>query len=140
MFDLTACSVSAIFSWQLTDENVLNHPGVIQLPGKPVHLAIAPASADSPPRLIVALHLGEPTPTQSLHAFTLTMNDGRLAVDTDSHIKDEPLEVDEMDVSEEEIRRLLFTVENLRKQPTSAHEAEAEMDTEVGDAPEATAE
>lgn len=63
---------------------------------------------------------------KSLHVFTLTMNDGRLAVDAESSVHDESLEAGEMEASESEIRSLLYTVENLRKQLGTGLEAGVE--------------
>ncbi|PNY28430.1 tRNA (guanine-N(7)-)-methyltransferase non-catalytic subunit TRM82 [Tolypocladium capitatum] len=79
----------------------------------------------------------DPTQTplaKGLHVFTLTMNDGRLAVDTERSVHDEGLEAAEMEASELEIRSLLYTVENLRKQTGGGEEAgvySAEADAEA---------
>ncbi|KAM4054859.1 tRNA (guanine-N(7)-)-methyltransferase non-catalytic subunit trm82 [Hirsutella rhossiliensis] len=121
--------IKAIFSWQLTDHNTLNRPGVIQLPAAPLHLFIS-ASENAPPKLIVAMDPGESS-VKSLHAMILTASNGRLSVDTESSFRDEGLEADEADASESEIRRLLYTVESLRKQ-TSGGEDEGAADAEVG--------
>lgn len=128
---LTSHSIKAILSWELKEDNTLKNPGAIQLPGKPLHLAISPADEqhDSPLRLIVAIDPGETTPTKSLHVFTLTMSDRRLAVDTETSVQDEALETDEPEVTEEDVRGLLSTTEKLRKQPS----AESAEDGGAGD-------
>lgn len=80
----------------------------------------------------------EETPTKSLHVFTLTMSDGRLAVDTDTSVEDEAQEADEVDIPESEIRSLLNTVENLRKYQAAeaADDGKMDVDAEAEDAPE----
>lgn len=65
------------------------------------------------------------TKAQSLHAFRLTINHGRLAVDVETSFKDKAVEANESDISEEEVRSLLYTVESLRKVVTSAEFEEA---------------
>lgn len=65
------------------------------------------------------------TKAQSLHAFRLTINHGRLAVDVETSFKDKAVEANESDISEDEVRGLLYTVESLRKVVTSAEFEEA---------------
>lgn len=112
-------SIKAIFAWQLTEENKLNHPSAIQLPGHPLHLAISPQSASpsSPPRLIIAIDPQNGVEAaRSLNIFTLTMNEGRLSSDQISSVDDESLSVAEPELDQQEIRALLYTTEQLRKQ------------------------
>ena len=110
--------IKAIFSWQLTGENVLNHPGVIQLPGNPLHVMPLPQGNNTPPRIAVALDTEGVPEIQSLNIFALTVNDKRLAVDTTSHLQEPKLDdVEEPEVSEKELRTMLYTTEVLRKQP-----------------------
>lgn len=132
------CSINAIFSWQLNADNILDHPGVIQLPGAPLHVSVS-ASENTSPKLIVAMDPGE-SPTKSLHVMALTASNGRLSVDTDSCFQDERLEADEAKVSGSDIRRLLYTVESLRKQTIGgedegAADAEASAEMEADEVP-----
>ncbi|KAM0450326.1 hypothetical protein ACHAPV_003994 [Trichoderma viride] len=118
--------IKAIFSWKLLENNELHCPGIIQLPGKPLSLTISPSSDDNAaPTIIAAIDPDVETKAQSLHAFRLTINHGRLAVDVETSFKDKAVEADESDISEEEVRSLLYTVESLRKVVTSAEFEEA---------------
>ncbi|PHH60415.1 hypothetical protein CDD81_1693 [Ophiocordyceps australis] len=107
-------NINAVFSWQLTDTNNLNHPGIIQLPANPLHLAISTPKTGTP-SLILAQDPG-PTQAKSLCSFTLTMNNGRLTSGAELSFHDEAIEADEQQVSPSEIHALLYTVSNLRKQ------------------------
>lgn len=65
------------------------------------------------------------TSIHGLHALALTESGGRLSVDTETYFRDEGLQTDDLDASESEIRRLLYTVESLRKQPAAAEDGPA---------------
>ncbi|KAL7901380.1 hypothetical protein HDV63DRAFT_413827 [Trichoderma sp. SZMC 28014] len=118
--------IKAIFSWKLLENNELHCPGIIQLPGKPLSLTISPSSDDNAaPTIIAAIDPDVETKAQSLHAFRLTINHGRLAVDVEASFKDMAVEANESDISEEEVRSLLYTVESLRKVVTNADFEEA---------------
>ncbi|PHH86495.1 hypothetical protein CDD83_10134 [Cordyceps sp. RAO-2017] len=68
----------------------------------------------------------------SLQALSLAVSDGRLVVDAvSSPFQDEALAADEADVPESEIRRLLYTVENLRKQTGGGEDDGPEAGIEV---------
>lgn len=119
-------SISAIFTWQLLEDKTLTRPGVIQLPGNP--LDITTSTTDSAAHLAVALHIPEGSDAaataaaRSLHIIRLTMDDGRLAVDTIAPVQDDTQEVEEQDVPEADVRTLFYTVEHLRKQPPGGTE------------------
>lgn len=83
-------------------------------------MEIVPGAVDKPPRVVTAVDPGEQQQSQvrSLAMYSLTMTDEKLAVDTTSFIGDEGIETDELEMAEKEVRALLYTVENLRKQPT----------------------
>ncbi|KAH6897140.1 hypothetical protein B0T10DRAFT_176834 [Thelonectria olida] len=119
--------IQAIFSWQLAEDNVLNHPSVIQLPGKPLDVEVIPATNERPPQVVTAVDVGEQTQVKSLAIYSLIMTDEKLAVGTTSFVSDGDLETEELDIPEKAVRGLLYTVENLRKQPT------AEQDEEQGE-------
>ncbi|OAR02316.1 hypothetical protein LLEC1_00430 [Akanthomyces lecanii] len=121
--------ISAIFTWQLFEKKTLTRPGVIQLPGKPLDITSSTTSSNA--HLAVALHIPEDSDAnvvpRSLHIVRLTIDDGRLAVDTILPVEDNVLEATEQDTSEKDIRTLFYTVEHLRKQPAGGAE---EGDTE----------
>ncbi|RFU79125.1 trna methyltransferase [Trichoderma arundinaceum] len=122
--------IKAIFSWKLNEDNELHCPGIIQLPGKPLSLAISPSS--DAPTVIAAIDPDVETKAQSLHAFRLTMTNGRLAVDVETSFKDKAVEAKEADISEDEARGLLYTVESLRKVVTSEQDEEAGSEVPQG--------
>lgn len=72
--------------------------------------------AGVPPKVIVALDLGSETPAKSINVFTLTMNEERLSVDTISHVEEDGIDTPDLEVSETEVRNLLYGIEHLRKQ------------------------
>ncbi|KAF5020548.1 hypothetical protein F66182_7412 [Fusarium sp. NRRL 66182] len=127
VYILAICQdISAIFSWQLSKDNTLNHPAIIQLPGKPLDLAIKPASGDEPPKIIVALDPSDPMKAKSLAIYSLTMTDEKLATSTTVLVNDNDIEAAELDVEEKVVRSLLYNTENLRKQPTERDEERGE--------------
>ncbi|KAK7431040.1 tRNA (guanine-N(7)-)-methyltransferase non-catalytic subunit trm82 [Neonectria magnoliae] len=117
--------IQAIFSWQLTDDNTLNHPSIIQLPGKPLDIAFKPAKDGEPPRIITAVDAGEQIHVKSLAIYSLIMTDEKLAVGTTTFVTDGDLEAEESDLSESVVRGLLYNTENLRKQPTDQGEEQS---------------
>ena len=129
--ELTNCSVKAIFSWQLMDTNELKNPGIIQLPGNPLHIA-ATSGQDGVPRLVVAMDPAQNPEARSLHAYTLAVTENRLSSDVELPTHGDDLSGPDMQVLERELRPLLYTVENLRKQQSSGapEDAGAEDATE----------
>ncbi|KAF3074708.1 hypothetical protein CFAM422_002899 [Trichoderma lentiforme] len=123
--------IKAIFSWKLNENNELHCPGIIQLPGKPLSLTISP-NDDAPPTVIAAIEPDAETKARSLHAFRLTMTNGRLAVDVESCFKDKEVETNESEISEEDVRGLLYTVESLRKVVTGGPDEEGGSETPQG--------
>ncbi|KAH6606587.1 trna methyltransferase [Trichoderma cornu-damae] len=123
--------IKAVFSWKLNQDNELCCPGIIRLPGKPLSLAISPNS-DAAPTVIAAIDPGAETKAQSLHAFRPAMNNGRLAAGVETSFNDAAVEARESDVSEDEIRSLLYTVESLRKVATGAQDEEASSEVPQG--------
>ncbi|KPM44697.1 hypothetical protein AK830_g1831 [Neonectria ditissima] len=126
--------IQAIFSWQITEENALNHPSVIQLPGKPLDVAFKPAKDSEPPKVIVAVDAGEQTHVKSLAIYSLTMTDEKLAVGTTEFVSDGDLEVEEFDLPETAVRGLLYNTESLRKQPTEQVEEQSGEQQEAQEA------
>ncbi|KAL7936303.1 hypothetical protein V8C35DRAFT_297463 [Trichoderma chlorosporum] len=123
--------IKAIFSWKLNENNELHCPGIIQLPGKPLSLTISPSN-DAAPTVIAAIEPDAETKAQSLHAFRLTMTNGRLAVDVESSFKDKTVEAGEPEISEEDVRGLLYTVESLRKVVTGGPDEEGGSEAPQG--------
>ncbi|KAJ4861024.1 hypothetical protein T069G_06012 [Trichoderma breve] len=123
--------IKAIFSWKLNENNELHCPGIIQLPGKPLSLTISPTD-DAAPTVIAAIEPDAETKAQSLHAFRLTTTNGRLAVDVESCFKDKEVEAHEPEISEEDVRGLLYTVESLRKVVTGGPDEEGGSETPQG--------
>ncbi|KAL6869620.1 tRNA (guanine-N(7)-)-methyltransferase non-catalytic subunit trm82 [Amphichorda felina] len=122
--------IKAIFSWQLTDNNALNHPGVIQLPGNPLALSII-SEDGSAPKILAAIDPGSETPAKNLNIFSLTTSDGRLAVDTTSHVEEDAIETGDLEVTESEVRSLLYGMEHLRKQKGGEDEGEGDGEGDV---------
>lgn len=109
-------SIKAIFTWQITAENELKNPGIIQLPCNPLHITIAPTSNGAPPKLVVAMDPGQNAEVKSLHAYTLTRSENRLSSDVEIPIHGQSSDGPEMQVSESEVRNMFYAIENLRKQ------------------------
>ncbi|KAF5004740.1 hypothetical protein FDECE_8785 [Fusarium decemcellulare] len=127
VYILAICEdISAIFSWQLTQDNILNHPAIIQLPGKPLDLSVQPASGVDPPKVITALDPSSPTNAKSLAIYSLTMTDEKLATSTSALVNDEDIDKAELEVDEKVVRSLLYNIENLRKQSTDRDEEQGE--------------
>ncbi|KAF7544189.1 hypothetical protein G7Z17_g10143 [Cylindrodendrum hubeiense] len=118
--------IQAIFSWQLTEDNTLNRPSVIQLPGKPLDVAFKPATIGQPPSVIAAVDAGEQAQVKSLAIYSLIMTDEKLAVGTTAFVSDGELEAEELDVDGKVVQGLLYNTENLRKQPTEPGEEQGE--------------
>lgn len=109
----------------MTDENILNHPGVIQLPGNPQSLAVVQENGVSP-KVVVALDPGSETPAMTINVFSLTMNENRLSVDTISHVEEDAVDTPDLEMGEKEIHNLLYNIEHLRKQKEVGQEEDTE--------------
>ncbi|RSL84541.1 hypothetical protein CEP51_003854 [Fusarium floridanum] len=132
VYILAICEgIPAIFSWQLTQENTLNHPAIIQVPGNPLDLAVKSASGEEPPKIIAALDPSDPTKAKSLAIYSLTMTDEKLATSTTALVSDEDVEAAELDVEEKVVKSLLYNTENLRKQSEQEEEQGEAQGTEV---------
>ncbi|KAF5656818.1 tRNA (guanine-N(7)-)-methyltransferase subunit trm82 [Fusarium circinatum] len=127
VYILAICQdISAIFSWQLTKNHALNHPAIIQLPGKPISLSIKPANGNEAPKIVAALDPSGPTPARGLAVYSLTMTDEKLATSTIASVDDDDIESTELDVDEKIVRSLLYNTEPLRKQATEREEERGE--------------
>ncbi|KAF4955534.1 hypothetical protein FGADI_4508 [Fusarium gaditjirri] len=127
VYILAICQdISAIFSWQLTKNHTLNHPAIIQLPGKPLSLSVKPANGDEAPKIVAALDPSDPTQARSLAVYSLTMTDEKLATGTIASVDDDEVESTELAVDEKIVRNLLYNTESLRKQATEREEEKGE--------------
>ncbi|KAF5597337.1 tRNA (guanine-N(7)-)-methyltransferase subunit trm82 [Fusarium pseudocircinatum] len=127
VYILAICQdISAIFSWQLTKNHALNHPAIIQLPGKPLSLSIKPAKGNEAPKIVAALDPSDPTQARSLAVYSLTMTDEKLATSTIASVDGDDIESTELDVDEKTVRSLLYNTEPLRKQATEREEERGE--------------
>ena len=123
---LTSPSIPAIFSWQLTEDNTLHRPAIIQLPGKPLGISVKPATDDESPQIITAIDPNDPTQAKSLAIYSLTMTDEKLATSTTALVSDNEIKNAELDIDEKVVRSLLYNTESLRKQPTEREEERGE--------------
>lgn len=85
----------------------------------------------SAPSVIAAIDPGSENPTKSLNIFSLTMDEGRLAVDTTSYVEEDAVESSDLEVTESEVRNLLYGMEHLRKQKGTEDDGEGEGDADV---------
>lgn len=99
-----------------------------------MHLCIAQAD-NATPKIIAAIDPGEDGAATSLNAYSLILENERLAVDTTSSFTGETTETDDLEASADEIKNLLYGIENLRKQPGECEEdggdGPADADTQV---------
>ncbi|KAH6964180.1 hypothetical protein DER45DRAFT_555760 [Fusarium avenaceum] len=127
VYILVICQdIPAIFSWQLTNDNTLHRPAIIQLPGKPLDLSIKPAEGNEPVKIVTAIDPSDPTKAKSLATYSLTMTDEKLATSTMALVNDDEIEAVELDVEDKVVRGLLYNTENLRKQATDHDEEQGE--------------
>lgn len=90
------------------------------------------------PTIIAAIDAGDDAvEVESLNVYTLALNEGTLAVGTVTSISRISMELSEVEASVDEVRRLLYNVENLRKLPVDftegAEEGDVAPDTPVAD-------
>ncbi|RCI14658.1 hypothetical protein L249_6953 [Ophiocordyceps polyrhachis-furcata BCC 54312] len=134
--------INAIFTWHLSSTGTLNRPGAIELASPPLDISVVSAADGTNPLLVVAVNPGQ-SEVKSLQSFRLTIGDEnsssssssssrRLAVRPGLVFGDAALEADETDASPAEIRQLLYTVENLRKQ-TGENEGASHTDVAVSE-------
>ncbi|KAK7226034.1 hypothetical protein V2G26_014037 [Clonostachys chloroleuca] len=130
-FILAICeNIKAIFAWELTDENTLSHPSIIQLPGNPLHLAFN-LEDESSPKVVVTLDPGSEGAAPSLNIYSFQLSEGTLAIDTTSSVSESAAgESEDLVATETEVKALLYTVEHLRKK-TGEPEEEGEKATEA---------
>jgi hypothetical protein len=108
-------SVPAVFHWNLSPEGKLQHCKIIALPSNPLDIAI---SATTEPKLIVTVDPSGSESSLSLIAYTLASGEAWL-LPTNTFDESAP-EGTVLDVSSEQIKKLLYTVESLRKRGAQA--------------------
>lgn len=97
----------------------MKFPSIIQVPGNPLDLALA-QSGTNLPGLVVSLDSSEGSEAvkaESLNVYELTTNEGKIAVGAMKPIADGAADSDDADIegSAEEIKRILYGIESLRK-------------------------
>lgn len=73
-------------------------------------------SRDAAPKIVVALDPGSEVSAKSVHVFSLTLNEGRLSVDSITHVEEEAVDTPDLEMDAEEVGNLLYNIEHLRKQ------------------------
>ncbi|PKS12027.1 hypothetical protein jhhlp_001323 [Lomentospora prolificans] len=102
--------VPAAFHWRLSPEGKLEHCKIVSLPGNPLDISV---STTPEPKLIVAVDPSGAESGISLLAYTLANGDAWL-LPTNSF--DESAEASTvLEVSPTQVKKLLYTVESLRK-------------------------
>ena len=64
----------------------------------------------------MALDPGSEVPAKSVQVFSLTLNEGRLSVDSIAHVEEEAVDTPDLEMNPEEVGNLLYNIEHLRKQ------------------------
>ena len=105
-------SVPAIFCFALTEQNCLAHSQTVLLPGNPLDLAPV-CSSEAATRLILAIDPLDPQTTRSLLAVDWDRN--AWTVQPVFEFLDGELEGTEAELSLQDVRKLLYTTESLRK-------------------------
>ncbi|KAK1972962.1 WD repeat domain-containing protein [Colletotrichum sublineola] len=123
---LAVCeSVSAIFVLRLSEENTLAHVQTISTPGNPLH--VAPIASDSSlTTILAAIDPAEnDSPPNGIVSFRWT---GAAFSSHDLGIQDAAVGEGEFDMSPEQVRKLLYNIEDLRKRGEGEQGDEAEQE------------
>ncbi|KAK2004646.1 WD repeat domain-containing protein [Colletotrichum falcatum] len=127
---LVVCeSVSAIFVLRLSEENTLVHVQTVSTPGNPLHLA--PIASDSSFTSILAAI--DPAENDSeLNGIVSYRWTGAAFSSQHLGIQDAAVGEGEFDMSHEQVQKLLYNIEDLRKraEDEQGHEAEQEEQEE----------
>ncbi|KAM0332338.1 hypothetical protein ACHAQA_002615 [Verticillium albo-atrum] len=113
--------VPAVIIFQTSTDSIMKFHSLIPTTGNPLNIAHIPAPNGTPSRTIVALDPGEAT--EPVYTMSLSVEAGAVVAE-DFKLQDAELSAAEADVSAEEVRKLLYNAEDLRKQ---------EFDGEGGD-------
>ncbi|KZL73543.1 WD repeat domain-containing protein [Colletotrichum tofieldiae] len=122
---LAVCeSVSAIFVLRLSEENTLTHVQTISTPGNPLH--VAPVASDSSvTNILVTIDPAEnDSAPNGVVSFRWT---GAAFSSQDLGIQDAGVSEGEFDMSHEQVRKLLYNTEDLRKRSEEEQGDEAEQ-------------
>ncbi|KAK1600460.1 WD repeat domain-containing protein [Colletotrichum navitas] len=123
---LAVCeSVSAIFVLRLSEENTLTHVQTISTPGNPLH--VAPIASDSSlTSILAAIDPAENDNSPSgIVSFRWT---GAAFSSQDLGIQDAAVSEGEFDMPREQVRKLLYNIEDLRKRGEDEQGDEAEQE------------
>lgn len=120
---LTPCSVPALFLFTLKDTGSLEFSCTIRLPGNPLDLGVVDAA-----KIVVAVDLGQEGIEDDLFKSLLQVEraDGEYRIGEDI-VKDVPdVGKEDTDVPVEELNKLLYSAETLRKTDYEDGGADAE--------------
>ncbi|KAK2065818.1 WD repeat domain-containing protein [Colletotrichum caudatum] len=123
---LAVCeSVPAIFVLRLSEENTLTHVQTVSTPGNPLH--VAPIASDSSlTSILAAIDPAEnDSATNGIVSFRWT---GAAFSSQDLGIQDAAVGEGEFDMSQEQMRKLLYNIEDLRKRGEDEQGDEAEQE------------
>lgn len=117
-------SIAAIFVLRFSDQNTLSHSQTISLPGNPLHLA--PMSDDGTLNaILVAVDTAESsTGTNGIVCYKWI--GAAFSTTQDFAPRDASLSENEFDVTHEQVRKLLYSIGDLRKKGEDEQEGEGE--------------
>ncbi|KAI3534756.1 WD repeat domain-containing protein [Colletotrichum filicis] len=116
-------SVSAILVLRLAEDNTLSHVQTISLPGNPLHVAPI-ATENSMTSILVTIDPSEnDAAPNGIVSFRWT---GAAFSSQDLGIQDASVSEAEFDMSHEQVRKLLYNTEDLRKRGDDEHGEEGE--------------
>jgi tRNA (guanine-N(7)-)-methyltransferase subunit TRM82 len=120
--------VPAIFYLELTKQNCIIHSQTIILPGNPLDIAVVSRSGVID-KVIAAVDVTDPDAddSQTKGLVVLKWDNHALTVQPIFTFLDSALEDTDTGVSREEVMKLLYNVETLRKQGLEAEEFDAEV-------------
>ncbi|KAL2880008.1 tRNA (guanine-N(7)-)-methyltransferase non-catalytic subunit trm82 [Colletotrichum sp. CLE4] len=121
---LVVCeSVSAILVLRLAEDNTLSHVQTISLPGNPLHVAPI-ATENSMTSILVTI---DPAENEDAHNGIVSFRwTGAAFSSQDLEIQDASVSEAEFDMSHEQVRKLLYNTEDLRKRGDDEQGEEAE--------------
>ncbi|ROT37300.1 hypothetical protein SODALDRAFT_334394 [Sodiomyces alkalinus F11] len=126
--------VPYIFVLRIADDSSLVHVQTYLCPGTPLDLTHVYTEQGALSKLLVALDItGMVTTTPRI--MSLVWRQGSFGVDILFEVEDSGLYADEADVSEDDVRALLYNVEDLRKQSLDSNGDERGAEEEQGMAP-----
>ncbi|CRK37272.1 hypothetical protein BN1723_004318 [Verticillium longisporum] len=120
---VTCEGVPAIIIFQTDAESIVKHHSLIPTSGNPLHIAHISGRDGVPARAIVALDPGEAT--EPVETLSLSLAGGAVTAES-FKLQDDEVTAAEAEVSQAEVRKLLYSVEDLRKHDFDGDEAAEE--------------